>query len=197
MKNRKEIQLFHQLSRLKIDIGFVVLLFLFISCSEEKINPDIDLTIEEENIPVQESWNSKVFFTEEGKLKGILYSDHLRAFNEPKEKLLDGLQFDFYDEEGNRTSQLTAKRGRIDELTQDMYAIDSVVAINDSSNVKLETDELMWRKKDDKIVTDKFVRITSDEEIIEGYGFESDQQIKNYIIRNITYQTIAKKKNEK
>ena len=197
MKNRKEIQLFHQLSRLKIDIGFVVLLFLFISCSEEKINPDIDLTIEEENIPVQESWNSKVFFTEEGKLKGILYSDHLRAFNEPKEKLLDGLQFDFYDEEGNRTSQLTAKRGRIDELTQDMYAIDSVVAINDSSNVKLETDELMWRKKDDKIVTDKFVRITSDEEIIEGYGFESDQHIKNYIIRNITYQTIAKKKNEK
>ena len=78
-----------------------------------------------------------------------------------------------------------------------MYAIDSVVAINDSSNIKLETDELMWCKKDEKIISDKFVRITSDEEIIEGYGFESDQQIKNYVIRNVTYQTTTQKKNEK
>mgnify|MGYP002633343587 FL=1 len=194
MKSRKVIRSFISLSRTILTAGLFLLLLNFISCSEEKINPDVDLTIEDENIPVQESWNSKVFFTEDGKLKGILYSDHLRAYNEPKEKLLDGLQFDFYDEAGKRTSQLTAKRGRIDELTQDMYAIDSVVAINDSSNIMLETEELMWRKKDDKIVTDKFVRITSEEEIIEGYGLESDQHIKNYVIRNVTYQTTTPKK---
>ena len=170
--------------------------FMF-SCTGEKIRPHVNLTMEEENIPVQESWDSKVIFTENGILKGILYTDHLRAFNDPKEKLLDGVRFEFFNEEGKKTSQLTSKHGRIDELTQDMYAIDSVVAINDSSNIKLETDELMWRKKDEKIISDKFVRVTSDEEIIEGYGFESDQQIKNYIIRNVTYQTTTQKKNEK
>ena len=176
----------------------IILIAVFIfSCTEEKIRPHVNLTMEEENIPVQESWDSKVIFTENGILKGILYTDHLRAFNDPKEKLLDGVRFEFYNEEGKKTSQLTSKHGRIDELTQDMYAIDSVVAINDSSNVKLETDELMWRKKDERIISDKFVRITSDEEIIEGYGFESDQQIKNYIIRNVTYQTTTQKKNEK
>lgn len=175
----------------------LVSISILFSCSDAKVRPDIDLTLEEENMPVQESWNSKIIFTEDGRLKGILYTDHLRAFNEPKEKLLDGVRFEFFNEAGKKTSQLTSKKGKIDELTQDMYAIDSVVALNDSSNVKLETDELMWRKKDEKIVTDKFVRITSDEEIIEGYGFESDQQIKNYIIRNVTYQTTTTKKNEK
>lgn len=178
-------------------LTIILIPVLMFSCIGEKIRPHVNLTMEEENIPVQESWDSKVIFTENGILKGILYTDHLRAFNDPKEKLLDGVRFEFYNEEGKKTSQLTSKHGRIDELTQDMYAIDSVVAINDSSNIKLETDELMWRKKDEKIISDKFVRITSDEEIIEGYGFESDQQIKNYIIRNVTYQTIAKKKNEK
>jgi hypothetical protein len=76
-----------------------------------------------------------------------------------------------------------------------MFAIDSVVAFNDSSKVKLETEELMWRKSDKKIVTDKFVKITTEDEIIEGYGFESDQLLRNYIVFDITYQTTAKKKN--
>ncbi|VAX27552.1 hypothetical protein MNBD_IGNAVI01-2464 [hydrothermal vent metagenome] len=176
---------------------FIIAAILMMSCADDEIKPEIDLTLEEENMPVQESWDSKVIFTEEGKLQGILYSDHMREYKEPKEKLLNGVKIIFYNKEGKPTSQLTAKKGKIDELTQDMYAIDSVVAINDSSHVKLETDELMWRKKDEKIVTDKFVRITSDEEIIEGYGFESDQQIRNYVIRNVTYQTVTKKKNAK
>jgi len=178
-----------------IALLFILLVAIFVmSCASDEIKPEVDLTLEEANLPVQESWNSKVIFTEEGKLQGILYSDHMREFKDPKEKWLDGVRIIFYNKEGEPTSHLTAKKGKIDEVTQDMYAIDSVVATNDSSHVKLETDELMWRKKDEKIVTDKFVRITSDEEIIEGYGFESDQQIKNYVIRNVTYQTITQKK---
>lgn len=169
---------------------------LFLACSESKIKPNIDLTIEEENFPIQESWDSKVVFSEDGIIKGILYTNYLRAYDEPKEKLLDGVKIEFFNDYGIRTSQLTSKKGKIDDVTQDMYAIDSVVAFNDSANVMLESDELMWRKKDEKIITDKFVRITTPDEIIEGYGFISDQQIKNYVIRNVTYQTVPQKKND-
>jgi hypothetical protein len=72
-----------------------------------------------------------------------------------------------------------------------MWAIDSVVAVNDSG-VTLRTEELMWRNKDQKIVSDKFVTIVSRTEKIEGYGFESDQGIKNYVIHRITYVTAVK-----
>jgi len=167
---------------------FLLIIFLY-SCGEEKLKPKVDLTIEAENVPVQESWDSKIIFTENGKIKGILFTKHLRAYDKPKEKLLDDVKVEFYNEEGRKTSQLTSKRGKIDDITQDMYAIDSVVAVNDSEHVKLETNELMWRKKDEKIVSDKFVKITTDKEIIEGYGFISDQHIKNYVIKNVTYQT--------
>jgi LPS export ABC transporter protein LptC len=67
-----------------------------------------------------------------------------------------------------------------------MYAIDNVVAENDSGTV-LKTNELMWRNSDQKIITDKFVTITSPKEVIQGYGLESDQQLKNYKIFNVTY----------
>lgn len=163
--------------------------FTLFSCDVEKVKPKVNLTLEAENLPIQESWNSKIIFSENGIIGGILYTDHLQAFKNPKEKLLTNVKVEFFDKNGDKTSQLTSKHGKIDDLTQDMYAIDSVVAINDSMHVKLETDQLMWRKKDEKIVSDKFVRITTNDEIIEGYGFVSDQHIRNYVIRNVTYQT--------
>lgn len=166
---------------------------LIISCNSENIKPKVDLTLEEENIPILESWKSKMLFTEDGNLKAILYTDYLEAYENPKEKLLQNVKVEFFNSKGKKTSQLTSKRGRIDDVTQDMYALDNVVAINDSSNVKLETEELMWRKLDQKIVSDKFVRITTNTEIIEGFGLVSDQHIKNYVIKNVTYQTTTAK----
>jgi hypothetical protein len=71
-----------------------------------------------------------------------------------------------------------------------MYAIDSVVAVSDSG-VVLKTQELMWRNSDKKIVSDKFVTIVSPKEKISGYGFESDQHLRNYVIKKITIITTS------
>jgi len=149
----------------------------------------------EGEMPSNESWNSKITFTNEGKVKALLYADHLKMFEKQSITLLDGVKIDFYDNNQKQTTTLTSLRGRVDDATQNMYAIDSVVARNDSG-VVLKTSQLMWRNKDQKIVTDKFVKITSPKEIIEGYGLESDQRLSNYTIFNITYSTtVTKKKN--
>jgi LPS export ABC transporter protein LptC len=150
--------------------------------------------MEDEDLPAQESWNSEIHFTEKGELKAILYSNHIRIYNDPKEKLIDTMIVDFMNTNGEVTSSLSSKKGRIDDVTEDMYAMDSVVVINDSTGTKLETDALMWRKSDEKIVTDKFVTITTEDEIIQGYGLESDQHFENYTIFDVTYQKLRKEK---
>ncbi len=165
--------------------------FLFSACGEEKFKPQIDATLSAGQIPVQESWDTKIVFTEDGKTKAVLYSDHIRAYEDRNVKILEGVKIDFYNKEGNVSSTLTSKRGRINDLTNDMWAIDSVVAVSDSG-VVLKTDELMWRNKEKKIKTDKFVTIIDGDEKIEGYGFESDQNLRNYTIYNITYITTLK-----
>jgi len=181
---------------IKIKIKYIFILIIsvfFIQCNNENIKPKVDLTMEEENIPILESWNSKIIFTDNGNLKAILYTDYMEAYESPKEKLLKNVKVEFFNSLGNKSSQLTSKKGKIDDATQDMYALDSVVAVNDSSHVKLETDELMWRKADEKIVSEKFVRITTETEVIEGFGLVSDQNIENYVIKNVTYQTTTSK----
>lgn len=166
-------------------------ILIFISCGEEKIKPVVDSTITENEIPSQESWNSKILFTEDGKLKAILYSKHLRKFDDSKEIFLEGVKIDFYEDDGKKTSTLTSKRGRVDESLKNMFAIDSVVAVSDSG-VTLRTEELMWNNQKRKITTDKFVTIISPDEEIQGYGFESDQSLDNYVIYNINYITALK-----
>lgn len=162
---------------------------VIVSCSEEKIQPQIEKSEIKGEIPANESWNSKITFTDAGKIKAILFTDHLRMYDKQKATLLDGVKINFYNREQKNTSMLTSLKGKVDDATQNMYAMDSVVARNDSG-VVLKTSELMWRDKDQKIVTDKFVTITSPKEIIKGFGFESDQHLSNYIIFNVTYSSI-------
>lgn len=171
----------------------IISLLLIINCTGKDVKPKVDHSFVVEELPAQESWNSTIFFTDSGKTRAILTTGHLQVFNSKKETFLDdGVKVEFFNSLEQRTTVLTSKRGRVDEKTNDLYAIDSVVAVNDSGIV-VKTEELMWRDKDKKIVSDKFVTIDSPNEHIEGYGFESDQHLRNYVIYKITYITTAKK----
>lgn len=173
---------------------FLLLLFVIViaSCSEEKVQPLVEKSIVSGEMPSNESWNSKVIFTDDGKLKAILFTDHLKMFDLQKVTLLDGVHIQFFNREQKNTSWLNSLRGKVDDLSKNMFAYDSVVAKNDSGTV-LKTSELMWRNKDQKIISDKFVTITSPKETIQGYGFESDQHLDNYVIRNVTYSASTSK----
>jgi len=161
---------------------------LFQFCSSKRVKPSVDANIKIEELPSQESWNSVVTFTDSGKTKAILWAGHLRKYNEKRETLLDSnIKVEFYDQKEIHTTTLTSKNGRVDESTNNLFAKDSVVVFSDSVTIK--TEEMMWRNKDRKIVSDKYVKVISPNEIIEGFGFESDQSLRNYVIYNITYAT--------
>jgi LPS export ABC transporter protein LptC len=177
---------------MKFFLAFLTLLSM-INCTGKDVKPKVDSSFIAEELPAQESWNSTIFFTDSGKTAAILKTGHLQVFNNRRETILDdGVKVEFFNSLELKTTTLTSKRGRVDEKTNDLYAIDSVVAINDSGIV-VKTDELKWRDRDKKIVSDKYVTIDSPDEHIEGYGFESDQHLRNYVIYNITYITKAKK----
>jgi LPS export ABC transporter protein LptC len=170
--------------RILVSIIFLITLY---GCQEQRVQPSIMSNIQLEKLPSQESFNAKVIFTDSGKTKAIMYSGHIRVYYDTKETLLDSsVKVDFYDENQIHTSTLTSKRGRVDDATQNLWARDSVVVVSDSG-VTITTSEMMWRNKDRKIISDKFVTIVSPKETIQGYGFESDQSLRNYVIGNVTY----------
>ena len=48
----------------------------------------------------------------------------------------------------------------------------------------LNTEQLFWDTKAHKINSEKFVRISTKNQVITGYGFESDEKLSKYEIKN-------------
>ena len=84
----------------------------------------------------------------------------------------------FYGPEGEVTSVLTSERGRVAERSRDLQAFGDVV-LESSEGVTVETESLLWDNRNEKIWSKEFVTVTSGNEVLTGYGFDSDPGLKN------------------
>ena len=100
-------------------------------------------------------------------------------------EISDGLVVNFYNNYGNKESELTAVNAIINEGTGLMEAKNKVKIISKNGDV-LQTEHLIWDQKKEKIYTDDFVQITTSSEQIYGEGFESNQDFTKYEIKKVS-----------
>lgn len=165
--------------------GLVALGLLLLSC-QDKVKPPVARDIDPGAIPTQESWNSSVVFSDSGIVRARLNAAHILIYESRRETILEGgIKIDFYNRDGSHSSVLTASRGRVDDATRNMEAFDNVRAVSDSGTV-VTTEYLFWNNATKKIRSDRFVKVVSPKESLQGYGFESDQDLKNYVIFRVS-----------
>ena len=161
-------------------------LTLFISCGDDSSHK-LSTEFVSSDYPTTQMWNMTTTVSDSGKITSLIKSGYVAKFNRTESKIthLDsGLYVEFYDgKTGRRTSVLTANRGIINDLTNDMEAFDRVKVVS-SDNTVLESEYLKWTEKTQLVSSDKFVTITTPTEILQGTGFESDKQLKFYKIFN-------------
>ncbi|MDI6780158.1 MAG: LPS export ABC transporter periplasmic protein LptC [Bacteroidota bacterium] len=173
---------------LLITLSFLLLALSFLSC-EEKIKPAVTNTNYGQNVPVQESWNSRITFTQEGRLVAVVKSGHIAVYEDKRETILsEGVRVEFYNDTGERTSVLTSEKGKVFDATRDLEATENVVIVSDSSQTTLRTQKLSWTNSTKKIHSNEYVEIDAPNEKIRGLGFESDQNLQNYKIFRVTGQ---------
>ncbi len=157
---------------------------------EEKLRPSL-VPIQNE-IPSQESWRSRVLFSDSARVKAILWAGHIAVYTASRFTLLDdSIHVDFFNDAGQHSSTLTARRGKVNDATRDFEADDHVVVVSDSGTT-LKTNQLFWNNADRTIHTEAFVDISSPTEHIMGTGMVSDQGLKNYRIFRVTGQAVTK-----
>jgi lipopolysaccharide export system protein LptC len=170
-------------NKIFLSLLFLIPALIFLSC-EEKFKPT-QTNLNTEDSPSQESWNSTVIFSDSGKTKAVLEAKHISVYPNKGYTLIDsGAKVDFY-RDGKIVSTLTGERSKIDDKTKDMEIYDSVVVVNTEGS-ELRTQKLFWNNKTQKVSSDEFVRIKTPAETIEGVGFESDQNLKNYKIFKVS-----------
>lgn len=95
-----------------------------------------------------------------------------------------GLKLVFYNDSMGVSSRLTANYGISYENSHEMIVRDNVQVVNVNGEI-MNTEELIWNSKTEKITSDKFVKIQTKDEIIYGDGLEANQDLTNYKIRKI------------
>ena len=60
------------------------------------------------------------------------------------------------------------------------------VQIHSQRGDKFETQQLYWDEKKGKVYSNQFIQIEQEDKMITGYGFESNQELTEYEIKNTT-----------
>ncbi len=132
--------------------------------------------------PNQEGWNSEVIITRDGvKEMKLKYSRMMRWNNKQLTTFSGGLTIDLY-ENGSHSAILTADSGLMRNASNELSAFGNVVVISDSG-VSLRSQILFWDDPAKKIRAQGFVQITTDEDTLNGYDFESDRNLNNWKIK--------------
>ncbi len=163
-----------------------VLLFMY-SCTSNK--PEEIKAIEEiENIPSLELYDYESFITDSGKVKYHLITPQLLNFDkleDPYKEFPLGGHIITYDSINVIKSEIKCKYAISYEKKQLWDLRNNVEAINEDG-VIFNTEQLFWDEKDKRIYTEKFIKITTQDKIITGYGLEATQNLNNYEIKNVS-----------
>ena len=155
------------------------------SCSSDKIEPVKTNLESSDSIPSQTSYDATVTFSDSGKVKAILKAGRIRVFTKYNFTIVDeNAIVDFY-KNGEHASTLTGRWGKVYDATKDVEVYDSVKLVSDEGST-LTTNKLYWVNKTQRIKSDDFVHIITKSEDIKGYGFEADQNLKNYVIYKVS-----------
>jgi LPS export ABC transporter protein LptC len=171
---------------MKAAAGIVLCAMLCVACEEQT---RIGAVADDPAIsnPSHVSYNVRVVFSDSTSTRAIVQSPVGRIFDDKQQTTLsDSVIVDFFDtKSGHRAARLTSDSAFIDDRSQTMVAIGNVFVWSDSTRSSLSTSELWWDDQRRILHSDKYVKIVTPQETIEGVGFESDQYLKSYRIYRV------------
>jgi lipopolysaccharide export system protein LptC len=177
----------HFLQLFMIKVLFLNIITLLLICSCQNDLEEIDKIINSEMIAVETAKDVSMLYSDSARIKvrieGPVMLRHLDKSN-PRQEFTDGVKVVFFTIGGNVESTLTANYALRLEKKNQIIVRDSVVW-ESSEGEKLETEELIWEERKEKIYTKRFVKITKPDEVIYGYGFEANQDFTSWTINAV------------
>lgn len=139
-----------------------------------------------DNLPVVEATNFETFFTDSGKVRFSLKTPLLLRFEPEGKPYLEfpkGIELIKYDDNNKIISSITANYAKQFVEDKKWEAKNNVIATNIKGDT-LKTEHLIWEENTEKIYTEEYVKIIRTDQIITGIGFQSDQSLENWRIKN-------------
>ena len=164
----------------------VVVLFGAAACSKEEA-PKLEAVKDRKKLPGLAATKITTVMSDSGITRYRIYTDQWDVFDraaEPYWNFPKGLHFERFDKRLNIDANFHSKTAKYYEYKKLWEFRGNVKAVNIKGEM-FETDLLYWDQTQERIYSDKFIRVTQATRVITAYGFESDQSLTKYNFRNV------------
>ena len=168
-------------------ISVVVVLFLLVSCSTNETE-QIDPVLNRAEIPRLHALQVTTVISDSGITRYRINTPQWDIYdrsNQPYWEFPVGVHFERFDEELNVDANIHCEYAKFLENEQ-LWELKGNVRATNIQGELFETEHLFWNQRSEKIYSDSLIKITQENYIINGVGFESNQEMTKYQVKNTT-----------
>lgn len=147
----------------------------------------ISLAAEEvdNSLPLIESTQLEILYSREGKVVFKITTPKMLKYKNGDQVCPEGIYIESYDDDKTIVGELRANTvyHHVDSNQWDLKGDVEIKRFQDGKCIQLNTEEAYWNQEDEKIYTDKFVRIETNTELLLGYGLQAKQDMSFYSIQ--------------
>ena len=162
-----------------------VMFLLLSGCSSSKKNLT-DAILERDSLPTMQSLGVTTLISDSGITRYKIITEEWNIFdkkNPPHWAFEKGIYLEKFDTLLRIDANILADTAYYYEKKK-LWELRGNVKILSQQGDKFETQQLFWDERNKKIYSDQYIRIERPEKAIAGYGFESNQELTEYEIKN-------------
>ena len=162
----------------------LVVAFCTIACSDEK-RETIALSADPETFPTMKTINVSTTISDSGYTRYHITTPLWLMFEEAQEphwNFPDGMFIVKLDDNMKEDGTFTADTATYFSGKR-LWRFDRNVRMRNVNGDRFLTQQLFWDQNLRKLYSDSFIHIERSDRIIEGYGFESNEEMTEYVIR--------------
>lgn len=170
------------------NIAVISLIAMFFSCTNDA--KKVRDLLADKNLPIGIAKNAFHVHKDSGeitsKLETTLLHDFSNRKDHPYNEFPEGIKIITFDNKGADSTRITGDYALTYSKTRISEIKGNVVVYNYTDQVKLETNQLFWDQREKYFFTEDGFRLTTPTSVINGFGFESKQDLSKWILKDIT-----------
>lgn len=186
MWRKRKNRLLHKSISITIALAAVVMLLSFSSC-DGKSKAMGDAITERDSLPVMNTLGVTTLISDSGVTRYRVNTEEWLMFDRKKPSYWafeKGVYVEQFDSIFNIEASIKADTAYYYDKER-LWKLIGNVDIQNRKGERFNTELLYWNEATQKVYSDKFIRIEQPDRIITGHGFDSNQQMTVYVIRNI------------
>jgi len=184
MSLRRKNVLFHKNINITTALGVMVMFLLFSACSGNHKKLGAAIT-ERDSLPIMDTRGVTTLISDSGITRYRINTEEWQIYDRKSPSYWSfqkGIYLEKFDSVFNVEASIKADTAYYYDKKR-LWELLGHVVIKNLKGETFNTEQLYWDQNQQKVYSDRFIRIEQPDKIITGRGFESNQQMTIYTIR--------------